>query len=80
MIILTAVALGLAAGQLRSALMATFVAALIGIVFVAAAIASAGHVSALRLVMAVAGYNSGLILTVLGPYFLARLQAARRPR
>ncbi|MBX4955265.1 hypothetical protein [Rhizobium lentis] len=77
MIILTAAALGISAGLMRSAGVIALVAALIGITFAVAAITSPGPVSLLALVYAVLGYNGGLILFVLGLFASARLRAVR---
>ncbi|PDT17072.1 hypothetical protein CO670_10095 [Rhizobium sp. J15] len=77
MIILTAAALGISAGQMRSAGVIALVAALIGMTFALAAIFSPGPVSLLALLYAILGYNGGLILFVLGLYASARLRALR---
>ncbi|SCB57856.1 hypothetical protein GA0061105_103313 [Rhizobium aethiopicum] len=77
MIILTAAALGISAGLMRSAGVIALVAALIGMTFALAAIASPGPVSLLALLYAVLGYNGGLILFVLGLYAAARLRPVR---
>ncbi|MBX5220346.1 hypothetical protein HJC04_08505 [Rhizobium sp. NLR8a] len=77
MIILTAAALGISAGLMRSAAGIALVAALIGMSFTLAAITSPGPVSLLALVYAILGYNGGLILFVLGLYASDRLQAVR---
>lgn len=78
MIILTAAALGISAGQMRSAGVIALVAALIGMTFALAAITSPGPVSLLAFVYAVLGYNGGLMLFVLGLYANARLRRAMR--
>ncbi|ANM08754.1 hypothetical protein B5K08_01170 [Rhizobium leguminosarum bv. trifolii] len=78
MIILTAAALGITAGQTRSAAAIALIAALIGITFAAAAITSPGPVSILAFVYAVLGYNGGLMLFVLGLYAKTRLRPATR--
>ncbi|OHV26685.1 hypothetical protein EOS93_15165 [Rhizobium sp. RMa-01] len=78
MIILTAAALGITAGQTRSAAAIALVAALIGITFAVAAITSPGPVSMLAFVYAVLGYNGGLMLFVLGLYAKTRLRPATR--
>lgn len=72
MIILTAAALGVSAGQMRSAGVIALVAALIGMTFALAAITSPGPVSIVAFVYAVLGYNGGLMasrssLTTSGP-------------
>jgi hypothetical protein len=77
MITLTAAALGISAGQTRSAAAIALIAALIGITFALAAISSPGPVSLLALVYAILGYNGGLILFVVGLYASARLRALR---
>ncbi|EJZ22053.1 hypothetical protein NE852_23170 [Rhizobium sp. Pop5] len=77
MIILTAAALGISAGQMRSAAAIALIAALIGMTFALAAICSPGPVSLPALVYAILGYNGGLILFVLGLYASARLRALR---
>ncbi|WP_454853432.1 hypothetical protein [Rhizobium binxianense] len=76
MIILTAAVLGIAAGQLRSAVGIALVAALIGFFFAIAAISSPGPVSILALLSAIAGYNVGLVLDLGGLYAIHRLRAA----
>ncbi|MBX5205129.1 hypothetical protein [Rhizobium sp. NZLR1] len=78
MIILTAAALGISAGQTRSAAAIALVAALIGITFAVAAITSPGPVSILAFVYAVLGFNGGLMLFVLGLFANARLRRATR--
>ncbi|ARM86658.1 hypothetical protein RHEC894_CH00305 [Rhizobium sp. CIAT894] len=78
MIILTAAALGVSAGQMRSAAAIALVAALIGMTFAVAAITSPGPVSILAFVYAVLGYNAGLMLFVLGLYASSRLRRAPR--
>ncbi|ASR08284.1 MULTISPECIES: hypothetical protein [Rhizobium] len=78
MIILTAAALGVSAGQTRSAGVIALVAALIGMTFALAAITSPGPVSILAFVYAVLGYNGGLMLFVLGLYANQRLRRAMR--
>ncbi|WHO73272.1 hypothetical protein [Rhizobium sp. BT03] len=78
MIILTAAALGITAGQTRSAAAIALVAALIGITFAVAAITSPGPVSILAFVYAVLGYNGGLMLFVLGLYAKTLLRPATR--
>ena len=78
MIILTAAALGISAGQMRSAGVIALVAALIGMTFALAAITSPGPVSILTLVYAVLGYNGGLMLFLLGLYANMRLRRAMR--
>ncbi|ANL26194.1 hypothetical protein AMC90_CH00313 [Rhizobium phaseoli] len=77
MIILTAAALGITAGQTRSAGAIALIAALIGITFALAAVCSPGPVSLLAFLYAVLGYNGGLILFVLGLYASARFRAPR---
>ena len=77
MIILTAAALGISAGQMRSAGAIALIAALIGISFALAAVFSSGPVSFLALLYAVLGYNGGLILFVLGLYAHARFRTPR---
>ncbi|MBX4940151.1 hypothetical protein [Rhizobium binae] len=77
MIILTAAALGISAGQMRSAGAIALIAALIGISFALAAVFSPGPVSFLALLYAVLGYNGGLILFVLGLYAHARFRTPR---
>ena len=76
MIILTAAALGISAGQMRSAGVIALVAALIGMTFALAAITSPGPVSILAFVYAVLGYNGGLMLFVLGLFAKQRLRRA----
>lgn len=78
MIILTAAALGISAGQTRSAAAIALVAALIGITFAVAAMTSPGPVSILAFVYAVLGFNGGLMLFVLGLFANARLRRAMR--
>jgi fumarate reductase subunit D len=78
MIILTAAALGISAGQMRSAGVIALVAALIGMTFALAAITSPGPVSILAFVYAVLGYNGGLMLFVIGLYANQRLRRATR--
>jgi fumarate reductase subunit D len=78
MIVLTAAALGISAGQMRSAGVIALVAALIGMTFALAAISSPGPVSILAFVYAVLGYNGGLVLFLLGLYANARLRRAMR--
>ncbi|RWX14759.1 hypothetical protein EHI42_17090 [Rhizobium hidalgonense] len=74
MITLTAAALGISAGQTRSAAAIALIAALTGITFALAAITSPGPVSILAFVYAVLGYNGGLMLFVLGLYANTRLR------
>ncbi|EJC82148.1 hypothetical protein Rleg4DRAFT_3854 [Rhizobium leguminosarum bv. trifolii WSM2297] len=78
MITLTAAALGVSAGQTRSAAAIALIAALIGITFALAAITSPGPVSILAFGYAVLGYNAGLMLFVLGLYANSRLRRATR--
>ncbi|MBY5456677.1 hypothetical protein ACOJBM_25765 [Rhizobium beringeri] len=78
MIILTAAALGISAGQMRSAGVIALVAALIGMTFALAAITSPGPVSILAFVYAVLGYNGGLMLFVLGLFANQRLRRSTR--
>lgn len=75
MIILTAAALGITAGQLRSAVGIAFVATLIGFFFAIAAVISPGPVSILALLSAIAGYNAGLLADLAGLYAIHRLRA-----
>lgn len=61
MIFFTAMAMGVAAGMLRSAFCIAFVAVLIAAAFFAAMLGSEEPVSYTKLAMAVAGYNAGLL-------------------
>lgn len=78
MIILTAAALGLVAGLTRSAFSIAFVAALIAVTFAAAALVSAGPVSALF--YAIIGYNSGLVGYGATLYLIDRFRVLRLSR
>ncbi|MCO6185533.1 hypothetical protein [Rhizobium sp. L1K21] len=61
MIFATSFLLGISTAALRSAAAVIFVAIFIAVAFVAAAIASQGHVSFLELFFSVLGYNAGII-------------------
>lgn len=67
MIFVTAMAIGIATGLLRSAFCVALVAVLIGLTFAAAVFASTVFGGFLPLVLAIAGYNVGLAnLVVVG--------------
>lgn len=77
MIILTATALGLTVGLMRSAGVIALVAMLIGATFALAAIVSGGAVSFLALLYTILGYNAGLMLYLGGLFTTDRLRAVR---
>ena len=74
MIFGTAMAIGILAGSMRSAFSIAMIAVLIGAAFVAAAIMSPGQVAYLSLVLAVAGYNAGLVGLLGGILAVSRLR------
>lgn len=76
MLFLTATSLGICAGMMRSAFSIALVAFLIVATFAAATAFSSGHVSWLNLLIAIVGYNAGLINVVLGMLAFRRLQTA----
>ena len=74
MIFGTAMAIGILAGSMRSAFSIAMIAVLIGAAFVAAAIMSPSPVAYLSLVLAVAGYNAGLVGLLGGMLAVSRLR------
>jgi hypothetical protein len=72
----TAMAIGFLAGTMRSAFAIAMIAILIGTAFTAAAVTSSGPVSFLPLLLAVAGYNVGLVNLVIGMLAFSRLRPA----
>lgn len=74
MLFLTAASIGVCAGMMRSAFSVALIAFLIVATFALATVMSSGPASYLNLVIAVLGYNAGLI------YFVAGLLVARRLR
>jgi hypothetical protein len=80
MIILTAAALGIIAGLTRSAFSIALIAALIAVTFAAAALVSAGPVSAYHLFYAIIGYNSGLVGYGAALYAIDRFRVLRLSR
>lgn len=75
MIFATAMAIGILAGSMRSAFSIAMIAVLIGAAFVASAFISPGPVSYLSLLLAVAGYNAGLVNLLIGMLAFRRLRA-----
>jgi hypothetical protein len=73
---LTATSIGLCAGMMRSAFCIAFIAVLILVAFVAASLVSAGPTSYLDLLVAVLGYNFGLVNVLAGMLVTRRLRAA----
>ncbi|MEZ2132613.1 MULTISPECIES: hypothetical protein [unclassified Sinorhizobium] len=76
MIFITATMIGIAAGLIRSAFSVAMIAALIGLSFVVAAIASPGPVHILSLLLAVGGYNAGLFTFLATLMIIDRLKTA----
>ena len=76
MIFLTAMVLGMTAVMLRSAFCIILICLMIGGTFAAAAFVSAGPVAFLPLVIAIAGYNTGIISLLCGMLLVHRLRAA----
>lgn len=76
MLFLTATALGVCAGMMRSAFSIAFVAFLIVVTFVVATIFSTGPASYLNLAIAILGYNAGLIQLVISLLAIRRLRTA----
>lgn len=73
MIFMTAMAIGVAAGLMRSAFSVALIAALIGLSYAGAWLVSPGPVPVMSLLEAVAGYNGGLISLVAGYLVVSRL-------
>lgn len=76
MIFLTAMTIGIAAAAMRSALTIALVAVLIGATFALAAVLSSGPVALSPLLIAIAGYNFGLLDLVVVLYFFQRQRTA----
>ncbi len=71
MIFATAAAIGVFATGLRSVLCYALISALLMGLFVVAALTSSAHVSLMALVMAIAGYNTGIV-AVMSTMIVAR--------
>lgn len=76
MIFLTAMTIGIAAAAMRSALTIALVAVLIGATFALAAVFSSGPVAFSPLLIAIAGYNVGLLDLVVALYLFQRQRTA----
>ena len=76
MLFLTAASMGICVGLMRSAFSIAFVAFLIVATFALATMTSSGPASYLDLVLAICGYNVGLINLVAGLVVARRLRAA----
>lgn len=76
MLFLTATSIGICAGMTRSAFSIAFTAFLIVLTFGLASLVSAGPTSYLDLLIAVFGYNAGLINFVAGLMVIRRLRPA----
>ncbi|MDR6101872.1 uncharacterized membrane protein YozB (DUF420 family) [Agrobacterium larrymoorei] len=74
MLFLTAAALGVCLGTMRNAASIVFVAFLIVVMFVVAAFSSPGSPSYLGLLLAILGYNAGLINVVAGMLMVSGLR------
>lgn len=76
MIFLTAMTLGIVAGLSRSAFTMAMTAVLIGVAFGVAALVSTGPLALYPFLLAIAGYNFGLIDLMLAALVIHRLRAA----
>lgn len=76
MLFLTAASIGICAGMLRSAFSIAFIAFLIAVTFGLATAVSVGHTSYLDLLIAILGYNAGLINFLAGLIVVRRLRPA----
>lgn len=76
MVFVTAMTIGIAAASMRSALAIALVAVLIGATFALAAFLSTGPISFSPLLIAIAGYNVGLLDLVVALYFFERQRMA----
>ncbi|MCC2613339.1 hypothetical protein ABK249_03985 [Neorhizobium sp. Rsf11] len=76
MLFLTAASIGVCAGMMRSAFSVAFIAFLIVATFALATLTSPGPASYLNLLIAILGYNAGLINFLAGLLLIRRLRAA----
>lgn len=76
MIFLTAMVLGMTAVMLRSAFCIVLICLMMAVAFGAAAFVSAGPVAFLPFVIAVAGYNTGIVSLLAGMLVVHRLRTA----
>jgi hypothetical protein len=76
MLFLIAASIGLCAGMMRSAFSIAFIAVLIVVTFGLASVFSAGPTSYLDLLVAILGYNAGLINFMAGLLVIRRLRPA----
>ncbi|MBP1841760.1 hypothetical protein J2046_000004 [Rhizobium petrolearium] len=76
MLFLTAASIGVCAGMMRSAFSVAFIAFLIVTTFALATLTSSGPASYLNLLIAILGYNAGLINFLAGLLLVRRLRAA----
>ncbi len=76
MLFLTAASIGICAGMLRSAFSIAFIAFWIAATFGLATAVSVGHTSYLDLLIAILGYNAGLINFLAGLIVVRRLRPA----
>ncbi len=79
MLFLTAASIGICAGIMRSAFSMAFVAFLIVLTFALATITSPGPASYLNLLIAMLGYNAGLINFLIGSLIIRRLRSDQSP-
>jgi hypothetical protein len=75
MLFLTAASLGVCVSMMRSAFSIVLIAFLIVVTFITATLLSSGPASYLNLLIAVLGYNAGLINVIAGMLTARRLRA-----
>ncbi|MFB9949827.1 hypothetical protein ACFFP0_13260 [Rhizobium puerariae] len=76
MLFLTATSIGICAGMMRSAFSMAFIAFLIVLTFALATLTSSGPASFINLLLAILGYNFGLINFLAGLFVIHRLRTA----
>ncbi|WP_117193047.1 hypothetical protein [Rhizobium terrae] len=76
MLFLTAASIGVCAGMMRSAFSVAFIAFLIVATFALASVVSTGPTSYLDLLVAILGYNAGLINFIAGLLVVRRFRTA----